>query len=315
VNQGAVNKKGRRIRLCAWGVSIFAHAVVLSAFGVLRFSYQGADVQQAGAVVGISQAGQLLRLPAVVPKPKVVSGRRTVIRKGEFEQVVNIRPDLESPKQDLQPPILTEKNTQVYPGGFAGGRITTAQAEFFGSIARGRRVCYVVDCSGSMQGLWHRVRGELIESIGRIEPDQYFCVIAFGADSIMESGGGRMVRATERAKKDAYSFVDSLRPAGTTNALAALQQAVKIRDDENYGPSVIYFLTDGFELSEQDGSRFAHQIMTMLRSFSPKTQINTIGFWPGEQDRRTLERIAGESGGEFVVVNDGAGPEAMTDRR
>jgi hypothetical protein len=42
----------------------------------------------------------------------------------------------------------------------------------------------------------------------------------------------------------------------------------------------------------------------MLRSFAPKTQINTIGFWPAEQDRKLLEAIAKDSGGEFVVVGD-----------
>jgi hypothetical protein len=84
-----------------------------------------------------------------------------------------------------------------------------------------------------------------------------------------------------------------------------MQQAVKIRDDTGVGPSLVYFLTDGFELSEQDSSRFAHQVMTMLRSFSPKTKINTIGFWPAEQDRKLLETMARESGGEFVVVGDG----------
>ena len=113
-----------------------------------------------------------------------------------------------------------------------------------------------------------------------------------------------MVRATEQAKKDAYNFIGSIQPRGATNAVAALEYAIKIRDRTGVGPSLIYFLTDGFELSEQDNSRFAHQVATMLRSFAPKAQINTIGFWPAEQDRKLLETIAKDSGGEFVVVGD-----------
>jgi Mg-chelatase subunit ChlD len=155
-----------------------------------------------------------------------------------------------------------------------------------------------------MQGLWGRVKAELVESIGQLQQDQYFCVIVYGAGSVLESGGGKMVRASTQAKKEASGFINSLNPAGATNAMAAIQQAVKIRDQRGDPPSVIYFLTDGFELSEQDGSRFANQVATMLRSFSPKTQINTIGLWPDETDKRTLETIARESGGQFTLIGN-----------
>jgi hypothetical protein len=270
--------------------------------------------------VSISQAVNLAERPSVAPKPKVVPANpvvegRPIVRAKEIapSNLKSQSPEqIPNPSYQLTPSSDIRREPAELP---TANETQTAQAEFFGSTAQGRRICYVVDCSGSMQGLWQRVRGELIESIGRLQPDQYFCVIAFGADSMQESGGGKMVRASDRAKKDAYSFVDSLRPAGTTNALAAIRSAVQIRDDTNVGPTVIYFLTDGFELGEQDGAQLAHQIMTMQRSFSPKTQINTIGFWPGEQDRRTLERIAGQSGGEFVVVNDGDISEAVSGRR
>ncbi|MFH1370729.1 MAG: VWA domain-containing protein [Planctomycetota bacterium] len=311
MNQGTVNKRGRGIRLRAWGVSIFAHVVVLSVFGVMKFSQQSVNAQQAQAAVSISQARQLSQLPAVIPKPKVVSESRPV-SKAKGRMLPNPASQIPNPNYQSIP----SSDIPLEPAGLpTANKTQTAQVEFFGSTARGRRICYVVDCSGSMQGLWRCVRGELIESIGRLEADQYFCVIAFGAGSVQQSGGGKMVRASERAKKEAYGFIDSLRPAGATNAPAAIQTAVHIRDDTNVGPSVIYFLTDGFELGEQDGTQFAHQIMTMQRSFSPKTQINTIGFWPGEQDRRTLEKIARESGGEFKVVNDGYNSEAMSGRR
>jgi hypothetical protein len=111
-----------------------------------------------------------------------------------------------------------------------------------------------------------------------------------------------MVRATEDAKKEAYGFIKSIRPTGTTNAMDAMERAITIKDRAGAGPSVIYFLTDGFELSEQDGSRFANKVATIHRSFSPKTLINTIGFWCTEQDSKVLDKIAKESGGKFVMV-------------
>jgi Mg-chelatase subunit ChlD len=113
-----------------------------------------------------------------------------------------------------------------------------------------------------------------------------------------------MARATEQTKNESYNFINSLNPAGSTNAMAALQQAVKVRDASGQPPNVIFFLTDGFELSEQDGFRFAHQVITMMRSFAPKTQINTIGLWPGQTDKRTLETIAHRSGGKFTLIGE-----------
>ena len=305
VNQGTI-KKRRGVKLYALGVSVFAHTAVLSVFAAVQLSQPKAEVKQAAAVVSINQAATLAGRPAVTPKPKVVNNQRPIVRTSEVAQSTVAHQTFELPTKDSSQPIEPDK-AEIKPETYspAGNELAPAKTEFFGSVTRGRRICYVVDCSGSMQGLWQGVQRELRESIGQLQPDQYFCVIVFGAGSVLESGGGKMERATERAKKDAYGFIDSLRPAGTTNALAAIRQAVKVRDGKGVGPSAIYFLTDGFELGEQDGSRLAHQVMTMLRSFSPKTQINTIGFWPEEQDRKLLEAIAKESGGEFIVIGDG----------
>jgi len=306
-NQGAV-KKGRGVKFYALAVSVCVHAVALSIFAAVKITQSAPVPLQTTAVVSISRAAALADRAAVTPKPKInpVDKSRPIVKTTGKGQSASVRPVFDVPTRDYRQQaeeIRQPVRSEVSAAGSAG--MLPERAEFFGSVAQGRRICYVVDCSGSMQGLWQQVQKGLCESIGQLQPDQYFCVIVFGAGSILESSGGKMVRATEQAKKDAYSFIDSLRPAGTTNALAAMQQAVKIRDETGVGPSLIYFLTDGFELSEQDNYRFAHQVATILRSFAPKTQINTIGFWPAEQDRKLLETIAKDSGGEFVVVGDG----------
>jgi len=304
-------------------VSVFAHIVGLSIFAAVKISQSPPVRLQTTTVVSISQAAKLADRQAVTPKPKVspvdskpfdssgalkadiIHGRPIVKADGKGTQA-NARPVFDAPKEDYQrqaeevkQPIQPEVSTA------AGGRELAGDIEFFDSPAQGRRICYVVDCSGSMRGLWKRVQEELIDSIGKLQQDYYFCVIVFGGGSILESGGGKMVRATEQAKKEAYSFIGSIQPRGMTNATDALERAIMIKDRAGVGASAIYFLTDGFELSEQDGSRFAHKVATIHRSFAPKAQINTIGFWCTEQDGKVLETIAKESGGQFTFINGG----------
>ncbi len=310
VSQGTVNKQ-RRIKLYALGVSVFAHILALLIFAAVKISQTAPVRLQTTTTVSINQAVKLAERQAVTPKPKVVPvevERRPIAKSTAKGVSTNINPVFDLPKgeyhrraEDLKQPIQQEASTST------GGGETAANIEFFDSPAQGRRICYVVDCSGSMRGLWKRVQEELIDSIGKLQQDNYFCVIVFGGGSILESGGGKMVRATEQAKKEANEFIAAIQPRGATNATAALERAIMVKDRTGVGASAIYFLTDGFELSEQDGSRFAHKVATIHRSFAPKAQINTIGFWCTEQDGSVLETIAKESGGKFVMVGEAGG--------
>lgn len=326
LSQGTV-KKHRRIKLYALGVSVFAHIVGLSVFAAVKISQSPPVQLQTTTVVSISQAAKLADRQAVTPKPKVshvdsksFQGKPIAKAIGRGSPMV-AGPVFDLPKEDYQrqsgstsSPQAEEVKQPIESRGSAatsGGELA-GNIDFFDSPAQGRRICYVVDCSGSMRGLWKRVQEELIDSIGKLQQDYYFCVIVFGGGSILESGGGKMVRATEQARKEAYSFIGSIQPRGMTNATAALERAIMIKDRAGVGASAIYFLTDGFELSEQDGSRFAHKVATIHRSFAPKTQINTIGFWCGERDGRVLDRIAKESGGKFVMVGN-AGEQKNND--
>jgi hypothetical protein len=84
-----------------------------------------------------------------------------------------------------------------------------------------------------------------------------------------------------------------------------LERAVRIRDGSGVGPSVIYFLTDGFELTNEDAQGFSRKVKDLLKRFVPTTKINTIGFWPQISDREMLGVMARQSGGECVIIGDG----------
>jgi len=185
---------------------------------------------------------------------------------------------------------------------FDDGRDTLTQTDaavFDGSL---RRICYVVDCSGSMKGVLGRVCNKLKESVASLQPYQDFYIILFGGGRLFEFGNGQMVRATAEVKAAAFAFIDRAQSEGPTNAAEALEKAVCIRNANGKSVTLIYLLTDGFELTAKDASRFAVRIENLRKRFAPAVRIDTIGFWPQSSDSRMLEAIAQGSGGEFVLV-------------
>lgn len=176
------------------------------------------------------------------------------------------------------------------------------EIKFFSSGTRCKGICYLVDCSGSMKGLLQQVKDELTRSIAALRPDQYFGIVFFGDDRVMQFEGGKLVRASQQAKTAALTFVESVNAAGRTNALAGFEGAVRMRDDDGAGAEVILFLTDGFELSTSDAYQFRQDVLELRSRYLGGCAVNTIGFWPSESDRRLLESIAQVSGGTFVCI-------------
>lgn len=289
--------------------SVTVHLIVLAVFGLVKFSQSETQLQAVPIPTAtVSQVKKLIESAPIIPKPKINKPGTA-----EFTGTVNsaahkLTPGriFESAKpgsKDLGDLVNTSVSESV--SALPGSKFLSPRIEFFGSFTDQRKVCYLVDCSGSMQGVFGRVQRKLKESIRDLQADQYFYVIFFGADKLFESGGGRLLRAGEKAKSSAYDFIDSIQPAGLTNAPEALERAVQIRDGRGISPSVIYFLTDGFELTANGTQIFSKKVSDLLKRFAPTTRINTIGFWPQSSDRKMLEEIARQSGGEFVLISDG----------
>ena len=303
--QGLLTGRRDSVTFWAWVASIVVHLAVLTTFGFIKFSQSEVQAGQiAVPTAKVSQMKKLIQSVPVIPKPKVkkpVKNRFT----GRTDRFLPVNQIFDIPKpalQDCPNPVKASVSTGAFLQ--SSSLILPKSIEFFGSSTGQRKVCYVVDCSGSMQGIFGLVQKQLRDSIGDLQPDQYFYIIFFGGDRLFESGGGYLVRATEEAKSAAFGFVDSIWPGGQTNALAAIERAVQIRDSRGVSPSVIYFLTDGFELTGEEGQRFSQQVSNLLARFAPKTKVNTIGFWPQSDDREMLKTISRQSGGEFIFVSD-----------
>ena len=290
------------VKFWAWTVSVGVHLAILTGFVVAEFSHSQERVSgRSFAVVKVSQREVFARAP-VVGKPKIKRPEESFFTRRERELFSAERIFGSTRPRVVDLPELVKPSAGQGVFSLGGGMNSMQGVEFFGSFTECRKVCYVVDCSGSMRGMFGKVREKLAESIERLEADQYFYIIFFGGGRLFEFGDGRLVRATEQSKGAAYSFIESVQPSGQTNATEALERAVQVRDAGGARVSSVYFLTDGFELSSEDARLFSQKVGSLLSRYAPETRVDTIGFWPQSKDRAMLEAIASQSGGRAVFI-------------
>jgi len=285
--------RGRGVILWALMVSLGVHVLVFSFFSFVRLS--GGGVEERSSSVPAAVIQKITAADVVVPKPK--------IKRFEGESERNKRAIEYDLNERVKNDYSFETQTPVFDAGAEKAvEYVEPVTEFFGSTTELRKICYVVDGSGSMQGTLSMVRGQLTDSIAKLKPDQYFYIIIFQGERLVESGQGRLVRATPKAKAKANEFINRIRFQGPTNALNAIRRAMEIKDFSGNGAEQIYFLSDGFDLEGNTTSDFASVIENMRQSLAPAARINTIGFWVEEDDIAILKAIAADSGGEFVNV-------------
>jgi hypothetical protein len=285
--------------LWAWFASIVLHLLLLAIFASMDFSgYSGERNSVARLTPGRAQIKKIIESRAVTPKPKI----RKIFKHDAAS--VTKRPldiPLKSPTKLLYD---TERLGSADTDLVAGSDVWSQGVEFFGQFTDVRKICYVVDASGSMHGRLGLVKQQLKDSIASLRPDQFFYIIFFlQGDKLLESGNGFLTRATPKAKTAANSFIESIRPAGTTDPLNALDRAMRIRDHSGRSCGLIYFLSDGFDLEQAGAETFANRVEKLRQRLAPSVKINTIGFWTQKTDRQILETVAETSGGQFVNVD------------
>ena len=292
-----------RYKLWAAVASVVFHAAVLSVLAAAKLypeSAQAAPTQPDNA--RLARIKSITQGSPVVAKPNVkyVESTRFI----PVRRHLPIEGNITAPKVCASDsgPVFTTSNSYAELA-WSQQDTSPQEVQFFSNQTHSRRLCYLVDCSGSMKGLFEQVKNELARSIMSLQPDHYFGIVFFGDNRVMQFSNGKLVRASQDNKTRALAFIKSVAPAGRTNALAGFEHAVKMVGDNGTGPQVIMFLTDGFELSENDAYQFRQSIIELRRRYLGSCTVNTVGFWPSENDRRLLESIAGVSGGRFVCVN------------
>jgi hypothetical protein len=299
--EGDSNMRGWAI-----GIALGIHIVALCILAALTFARPAADNLTDSPQASIGQIKSLAEAAAITPKPKVIEAA-LVARPQNIAKswtLPTLSQEYRIPTGSEQPDLTAlAAKTTADKTGLSAAQPRARRIEFFGNYSYDRKVCFVVDCSGSMSGLLGQVVRQLKKTIDSLEPDQHFCIIFFGGSTLHEFENGKMVRATPQNKEAAYKFAKSIKPSGKTDAMRAIKRAMEIADSRGNKPAVIYFLTDGFELDGAQGRQFCKKIAALRQKLSPNVKLNTIGFWSQQTDRPMLEVIANESGGQCVLIS------------
>ncbi|MBX3434325.1 MAG: VWA domain-containing protein [Pirellulales bacterium] len=185
--------------------------------------------------------------------------------------------------------------------GEATGRGDMPQAEFFGLQIEGRRIVFILDNSGSMQGgRLETVLAELRRCVDALTPQQEFYVI-FYSDTIYPlfypQPAMQFVKPTDRNKQLLDDWLDTVELCLGDSVDEALAAAASI------GPDTVFLLSDGRIQSQK-------KLQYLLAGETRRFAIHSIAVGLGRStaSRAKLELIAEANGGTF---RESDVPEAM----
>jgi Ca-activated chloride channel homolog len=164
-----------------------------------------------------------------------------------------------------------------------------------------KRVTFVIDTSGSMQGERMKIaRDALKYCVTRLNPQDTFNVVRFSTD--VEPLFPGLKPASKENLQKAVSFVEGLEAIGGTAIDEALLRGLQDNDGKSPTPHLLMFITDGQPtIGETDENTIARNAREARKA---KTRLFTFGV--GEDlNARLLDRLAAEGAGTSDFVRDG----------
>ena len=291
----------RHGKVCYWALifSVAAHSVTLAVFTGVKLSGGTEEKVSPKPMISLQMIERVVAQPTPKPKPRIEPIAEPVVQ-SEPEQ-----PPLIPDPQPSEPAVVDtplEADLRQINTPIANPQLD--EVEFFGQKSMVRRVCYVVDCSGSMYGQMYQVKDQLKRSILDLNSRQSFSVVFFmEGQTILTSGGGTLAPATARAKSTALELIESVRPSGSTDAEHALEVAMRLKNASGEGAEAVYFLTDGFDLDSENSQLFAEKVNRLRNAHASNAVLHTIGFDAQPGDCQMLRRLAQNTGGAFININ------------
>ncbi len=281
----------------AIATSLLLHALI----GLVAARYAvGAGLATAGTNDGPVEMAIMADLPLEDASESALELETPVIAESLLADPAATSVPLEAPTVDLTGVTVDITRVSTGMGGTGGdidGSVTAGgagagAATFFGVEAQGARFVYVVDRSGSMQGLkLARTKKELTGSIAALLEHMAFHVVFYSSEAEPMGGKRRWTDARPAGKNWAERYIDEVSANGGTDPWPAFQIVFRIKPR----PDAIYFMTDGgFD------EAVAGEIAAANRG-SRQIPIHCIAFG-AKSDTALMRRIANESGGTYQHI-------------
>lgn len=186
---------------------------------------------------------------------------------------------------------------------------------FFGIETSSKRLCYVIDISGSMnekvtkeskESRAEQAKAELIRSIRAMEDGSWFALVLFSSE--VQPWKTEMTLADDASRKAAVAFVEQAAVAGATNTYGALELAFTLGEPSKAKPTdpyadakldTIILLSDG--KPTRGHTVVTDEIRAAVRDWNKRRHVtvHTIAFG-NDADFKFLEGLAQDTGGAFV---------------
>ncbi|BBO34757.1 hypothetical protein [Lacipirellula parvula] len=188
-------------------------------------------------------------------------------------------------------------------GTFGSGLGAAPTAKFFGAEIAGRRIVFVLDNSGSMQGgRLETVIAELLNCLDRLRDDQEFYIL-FHSDAVYPmlypDPIDRYLRPTDANKRMVAAWLDTVELCLGDSVEDAINAAAMIE------PDTVFLLSDG---RIQGDNKFRVLMNGNARNFPIHTFA--VGMNGSVAGRKNLQMIADANGGDFT---ESAIPPEMRD--
>ncbi|MBN1764208.1 MAG: VWA domain-containing protein [Sedimentisphaerales bacterium] len=298
---------GPNVSIAGWSISIFIHSVIL--LGCLMVSFTSSGEQEK-----IKQIPQAMIEPVIEPLQVEPMLDDHPLEVNLWNDIIPNRSDFDTIHQAFQPPDNSGDSIGVFTNSGNSRQnksnstvITrTYQSSFCGTWGHSSRICFVVDCSGSMVIAFDYIRRELKRSINALEPGQYFNVIFFASDNPRQLVFRKLLRANASNRQKGLQFVDTINLTKVSNSREALTGVINAFTEAFAGATfdgeevnLIYLLTDG----EFDHGQVTRILKDMQTQRKEPVTINVIACGV-RRNERFLGNLALSYQGQYRFISD-----------
>ena len=159
-------------------------------------------------------------------------------------------------------------------------------------------VVYLVDRSGSMLGVFDKVKEELLSSIGMLDPNQDFHVIFFSEGHPIEPVDRKLAPNIPDFKAKLEESLKTIGAKGQTDPIPALTMAFDLLGKAGTGSKEIVLMTDGTFPDNEAVMKFCRE-----RNYRMEINISTFHYPTDSGDaeaEEVLKGLAKENWGKYV---------------